>query len=468
MNTRLAVASFVLLLAVASVGSAEWINSTTEVPVDRVVANLNRRLRENPEDTKAHYVLARIHSMAYARAAAKLHLEMPGKEDPKGLPGFAPWDSVREKGGRKRKLDAAARDHFHRSVHHYEIAVKLAPDDPLVWLGLGWMMDDGSVHAPALGTPDGVERKSALPADVRARYEKLVLGLAAEDPEERLRCEKALRAELGRAMPVLLARKDSEVADIRLRVGRLLAYAWERRAVEAYRGAWSLAVETDLAQESIGGHGDSAVSLEAGKGLIRLLRKHGPTEEEKAEIARVEKSIEKLTEKPMWITPLVFPVASPAPLRDLVDPEHVVSFDLDGDGVPGRWPWVRASAGILVWNPEGDARVDSGRRLFGSVTWWISWRDGYAPLAALDDDGDGRLAGDELRGIGVWVDANRDGVSDPGEIVPAARCGIVSIAVAARGTHDGVPAHPEGIEMRDGSTRPTYDWTPRRVIATPR
>ena len=25
------------------------------------------------------------------------------------------------------------------------------------------------------------------------------------------------------------------------------------------------------------------------------------------------------------------------------------------------------------------------------MTWWVPWRNGYEPLAALDDDGDGRF-----------------------------------------------------------------------------
>jgi len=34
------------------------------------------------------------------------------------------------------------------------------------------------------------------------------------------------------------------------------------------------------------------------------------------------------------------------------------------------------------------------------------WRDGFEPLAALDDNRDGKLTGSEIWGIGVWRDAN--------------------------------------------------------------
>jgi hypothetical protein len=120
---------------------------------------------------------------------------------------------------------------------------------------------------------------------------------------------------------------------------------------------------------------------------------------------------------------------------------------------------VKPGAGILVWDPERTGRITSGRQLFGSATWWIAWDDGFEPLAALDDDGDGLLSGDELDGISVWTDRDGDAVSDPGEVVPAREAGIAALVVRGVTTLEGVPAHPRGIVMRDGSTRPAYDWT---------
>ena len=54
--------------------------------------------------------------------------------------------------------------------------------------------------------------------------------------------------------------------------------------------------------------------------------------------------------------------------------------------------------------------LEVGLQLFGSVTWWLFWEDGYAPLAALDDNHDGRLEGAELKGIAIWFDRNGNGV----------------------------------------------------------
>jgi hypothetical protein len=69
------------------------------------------------------------------------------------------------------------------------------------------------------------------------------------------------------------------------------------------------------------------------------------------------------------------------------------------------------------------------------------WRDGFEPLAALDDNRDGKLTGSEISGIGV---------SDPGEVVPAEQFGIVEIDV-----------HGGGITLRDGTVLPMFDWVPQ-------
>ena len=132
-----------------------------------------------------------------------------------------------------------------------------------------------------------------------------------------------------------------------------------------------------------------------------------------------------------------------------------------GDGVKRTWEWVSPDTGILVWDPNHTGKVKSGRQLFGSVTWWMFWEDGYAPLRALDDNGDGVLTGKELRGISVWVDRNGNGISDPGEVTPASQFGIRSIRISPDSRLNRVLSSARGIEMKDGSVSPTFDWVPK-------
>jgi hypothetical protein len=88
------------------------------------------------------------------------------------------------------------------------------------------------------------------------------------------------------------------------------------------------------------------------------------------------------------------------------------------------------------------------------------WETGYNALAALDDNRDGTLSGDELKGLAVWHDANGDGVSDPGEVRTLASCGITALSCKYErdASHpDNIAFSKAGVTFRDGRTRPTFD-----------
>jgi hypothetical protein len=443
-------------------------NDTEQVPVDRLVTNLTQHLEKQPNDAHAHYVLARVHSMAWARGGETLPLWRPQTEG--AWPGFAPWQTVREKRNAEAAPDKDTRRHFHLSVIHYRRAAKLDADQALYHLGLAWMLDSGTRWARVLLTPDGAEYKVDVSAADRGKLEDLIrtLGTAPEEDERKAAFGKLVH-ELPRAFLVAVNMVDhpEEPKDVRAAAEQVLVRYWQELALISYRRAFELAVERDLAADSLGAEGDDAISEEAGKAILRLTKEHEKTDELRAEHERVEKALKKLAERPRWITPIVFPVHGDAPLAALVDESRAVSFDLDGDDIPGRWPWLRPGAAFLVWAPEGAPLPRSGRQLFGSVTWWTFWRDGYQPLAALDDDCDGALTGRELEGVAVWHDADADAHATADEVIPARDFGITAIAVEASASHDGVPAHPRGIRLRDGSTRPTYDWTPERLPDDP-
>jgi hypothetical protein len=98
--------------------------------------------------------------------------------------------------------------------------------------------------------------------------------------------------------------------------------------------------------------------------------------------------------------------------------------------------------------------------MFGSVSFWMFWENGYAALSALDDDGDGMLTGKELEGLAIWHDANGNGVCDPGEVRSLAEWGVV--ALSCRAEKEGTPAGcaafaRQGVTFRDGRRRATYD-----------
>jgi len=213
---------------------------------------------------------------------------------------------------------------------------------------------------------------------------------------------------------------------------------------------------------------ESLASHEAGRAYLRLVAARGATEAEKEQVARAEKDLKGLQSLPMGpITPIVLPLDRPRPLEELLAASREVGFDLNGDGRPERCPWVKPEAGILVWDPQGTGRVASGRQLFGSVTWWMFWPDGYRALDALDDNRDGELSGDELRGLAVWRDRDANGVGDPGEVVPVGELGIVSLSVRATSRIRDCAANLQGVRFRDGRVLPTYDWVVKPAASSP-
>ena len=238
----------------------------------------------------------------------------------------------------------------------------------------------------------------------------------------------------------------------------------EQAALEDYRLAYDRAAKRELEMKYYA-PGYEAVSQEAAERIVaiqqqRLKDSKKDVPEARAEIDRLQQSIAKLRRMPRAITPVIFSFRESTPLRDLLDAKINVAFDLDGFG-GSAWSWLQPSTGILVWDPGHTGAVRSGLQLFGSVTWWMFWRDGYQALAALDDNHDGWLSGPELAGVAVWVDRNQNGRSDPGEVISLAEAGIVGISVAGSADALGTLGNAHGIEFCDGRLTPSYDWIAR-------
>lgn len=107
-----------------------------------------------------------------------------------------------------------------------------------------------------------------------------------------------------------------------------------------------------------------------------------------------------------------------------------VKFPLNPKVMDKVYEW-RASetTPLLVHDPEGKGEITSGKQLFGTATFGKEWRHGYEPLATLDRDGDKKLTGDELKGLGLWFDKNRDGISQKGEVQSLAKVKVTALYV---------------------------------------
>src|SRR5258708_18304500 len=231
---------------------------------------------------------------------------------------------------------------------------------------------------------------------------------------------------------------------------------WREEAIAHYLSAYRLSIGEDQQRTRRPLNGlHSLVSYEAGNSYVQLVKERGMKGSEAAAVKAIEEktaAMEKLPRGP--VSPIVLSLRSGASLDDLLAPELRVRFDLDGTGRAQTYFWLRPDAALLVWDPEHTGRVTSGRQLFGNVTWWMFWENGYQALAALDDDRDGWLKGPELKGLALWFDRNQNGIADPGEVIPIEEAGVEALAVTA----DAALMNPSGVRMKDGRVLPTWDW----------
>ena len=114
-------------------------------------------------------------------------------------------------------------------------------------------------------------------------------------------------------------------------------------------------------------------------------------------------------------------------------------FDHDADGFAERTGWIAADDALLVRDLDGDGLIESGRELFGNHTrlpGGAEAANGYAALAALDANGDGKVDASDpaFASLRVWRDANGDGLSEPAELRTLPEAGVQSVGVAHNGS----------------------------------
>ena len=378
------VATAALVTVSASVGAIYVRPDIENVPVARLVANLEKELAADPKNPDIHLRLARLYAMAYSANTTELPATVLAGTDKK---------SRQE-----------------------------------VWFG----------HEPNL-VPQKVD-----PAATRSEASTAFLAKAAEHYRKVIELNPSgLVGRIGYAW-TLEQRRDSAGAIAEYR--RVIEEAWPKEETAKFALL-----------------GQRFFTEEAARRLIPLL---DPKRDAK-EVATLQERAARLGTVPRPITPVAIPLSDAATLQTIVALDATVPFDADGTGLRKAWTWISADAAWLVYDPTSSGRITSALQLFGDVTFWNVWRNGYEPMQALDDDGDGELRGRELRHLALWHDANVDGVSDPGEVRPLSAYEIVALACrGGRGDGKFAAAVAErGVTFSDGRTRPTYDVILRRSIS---
>ena len=114
-------------------------------------------------------------------------------------------------------------------------------------------------------------------------------------------------------------------------------------------------------------------------------------------------------------------------------------FDHDNDGIRTAGGWVSADDGLLVWDKNGNGRIDNGAELFGDNTALSNGsraEHGYAALAQHDLNQDGIIDSRDavFQQLRVWRDLNQDGISQQGELFTLQETGIASLNLAYQNT----------------------------------
>ena len=104
-----------------------------------------------------------------------------------------------------------------------------------------------------------------------------------------------------------------------------------------------------------------------------------------------------------------------------------VSFDLDNDGILDQTGWTDGIDGLLAIDHDGNGTIDNQSELFGESRDYAA----FADLASYDSNGDGEItADDDVWGdLTMWVDGNRDGISDAHEMLSMEDIGMTSISL---------------------------------------
>jgi len=381
--------AFVVLtaaLVVTSVNLAAIFTSVESgrVPIQRLVANLERELQADPKNVQTLVNLARLHAMAHALKIEEFPVAPLGKNK-----ADVPW--------------------FGHESGYVPRAVR-----------------------PAASPEQAAEAERHLKAAIR-RYEAAL----ALDPQN-------LTARLGYAW-VLQQAGDKQRAISEYR--RLIEQAWPTE--QKVKGL--MPTQRLYTPEAVGY-------------LIPLL----DSERDAAEIKDLRSKQEQLQRLPRAITPIAIPLEDDLPSHAILDPLARVRFDADGSGLAREWTWLTRDAGWLVYDAQDRGEISSALQWFGNVTFWLFWSNGYEALRALDDNGDGELAGAELQHLAIWHDRNRNGLSEAGEVRPVASHGIVALSctyVHGDGSRFAAVSS-RGVQLSDGRTRPTYDVILKHATAT--
>jgi tetratricopeptide (TPR) repeat protein len=135
-------------MALVRVSALYVMAETREVPVARIVTNLERNLKADPRNIELQINLARLHGMAYA-----LKTETVAVEGASEQPYYGPhhdYIPYKPETSKTAEAETSAREHLKESISHYEAALALDPRNLLARLGHAWTLDQSGEKSKAI------------------------------------------------------------------------------------------------------------------------------------------------------------------------------------------------------------------------------------------------------------------------------------------------------------------------------
>lgn len=130
--------------------------------------------------------------------------------------------------------------------------------------------------------------------------------------------------------------------------------------------------------------------------------------------------------------------------------EFASKFDFTGDGIPDNCEWVANNPDALLCMPV-KGQINGVTELFGNLG---GYANGFDKLSVLcDKDNNGIVEGEELNGLMLWVDSNRNGIADAGELKTLESYGITKFYTE----HKNFVGK---YETSDGQTHTMWAWFP--------
>jgi Ca2+-binding RTX toxin-like protein len=129
-------------------------------------------------------------------------------------------------------------------------------------------------------------------------------------------------------------------------------------------------------------------------------------------------------------------------------------FDYNGDGVVGHTAWIGSGDGFLVFDADDSNTVNRASEFVFAQWSYIAARDMWALRAVFDTNQDEKLSATDkdFDKFKVWVDADGDAVTDPGELKTLRSLGLTSIPL----THNGAgKAYADGSRIYGTATATT-------------